>query len=248
MPDAPRIFVVMRHDLRKGRWQNIVQETYLEQIAAGGGVPIPIPRVQGTVDRLDAYGPVHGLLVVEGNDIDTRRYGGADSPPDLIEPPDLERDALEFALIARVLAEGQPYLGVCRGCHAFNIARGGTLYGDVRHELGAALKHVDPDNYDGYRHEIAVVEGTPLHAWVGATRFMANSFHHQGIKTLGEGLAPMCHTSDGLIEGFYDTGHPFRIGLQFHPERHVADDAQCMNVFEAFVTAAKAFFRQGRTD
>ena len=245
MPEAPRIFVVMRHDLRKGRWQNIVQETYLEQIAAHGGAPIPIPRIPGTIDRLDAYGPMHGLLIVEGADIDTRRYGGAACPPDLIEPPDLDRDALEFALIARLLDDGQPYLGVCRGCHAFNIARGGTLYGDVRHETGSTLKHVDPDNYDAYRHEIAIVEGTPLHAWMGATRFMANSFHHQGIRTLGRGLAPMGHTSDGLIEAFYDTEHPFRIGLQFHPERHVADEARCMNVFEALVAAAREYL-EGR--
>ena len=51
----------------------------------------------------------------------------------------------------------------------------------------------------------------------------------------------MCHASDGLIEGFYDPSHPFRMGLQFHPERHAADDGTCMDIFEAFVGAARTF-------
>jgi putative glutamine amidotransferase len=205
-------------------------------------VPIPIPRIEGIVDALDAYGPMHGLMVVEGPDIAIERYGGQVACPyDLIEPPDLGRDAVEFALIERVLDQGQAYLGLCRGCHGMNVARGGTLYGDVRHELGSDLKHVDLEHYDAYRHEITVVEGTPLEGWLGTARFPANSYHHQGIRTLGDGFLPMCHTADGLIEGFYDPRRRFLVGLQFHPERHIVDDGSCGAIFEAFVRAAEDY-------
>ncbi len=247
MHEAPRILVVLRQYLRKGRWQNIVQEAHLEQIIRHGGVPILVPRVEGTLTLLDHYGPMHGLLVFEGNDVGIQRHGrGIECPPELIEEPDLGRDEVEFALIGKLLDEGQPYLGLCRGCHTMNIARGGTLYGDVMHELDSDLKHVDYDDYDGYRHELTIAADTPLHRWLGTTSFMANSYHHQGIRTLGDGLEPMCHTADGLVEGFYDRDHPFRIGLQFHPERHMADDPECMSIFEAFVAAARTFSETGR--
>lgn len=245
MVEAPRILVVLRHYMRKGRWQNIVQEAHLEQILEHGGVPVPVPRLEATVNLLNHYGPIDGLMLVEGRDVAIARYGGqVGCPPGLIEEPDLARDAVEFALIETVLREGQPFLGLCRGAHAMNVALGGTLYGDVVHELGAGLKHVDYDNYDGYRHELSIDPETPLHRWLGTTRFMANSFHHQGVKTLGDGLRPMCRASDGLIEGFWDPTHPFRVGLQFHPERHVVDDGVCMDVFEDFVVAARAFARE----
>ena len=65
-----------------------------------------------------------------------------------------------------------------------NIALGGSLYGDIMWELGSGLKHVDYDNYDGYRHPLAIHSDTPLYRWLKTTEFMANSYHHQGIRTL----------------------------------------------------------------
>ena len=242
MAEAPRIFVVLRQHMRKGRWHSIVQESHLLQIFEHGGVPVAVPRLKATIDLLDHYGPMHGLMIVEGPDIAIERYDGRiECSPERIEEPDLSRDTVEFALIDKVLNEGQPFLGICRGCHAMNIALGGSLYGDIMWELGSGLKHVDYDNYDGYRHPLAIHSDTPLYRWLKTTEFMANSYHHQGIRALGDGLVPMCHASDGLIEGFYDPSHPFRMGLQFHPERHAADDGTCMDIFEAFVGAARTF-------
>ena len=56
----------------------------------------------------------------------------------------------------------------------------------------------------------------------------------------------MGRTADGRVEGFCDSEHRFRIDVQFHPERHSADDPECVNIFQAFAVAARAFSREGR--
>ena len=46
-----------------------------------------------------------------------------------------------------------------------------------------------------------IKEGTPLFRLCGKTHIKANSFHHQAIKRLGEGLEVMATACDGIIEG-----------------------------------------------
>jgi gamma-glutamyl-gamma-aminobutyrate hydrolase PuuD len=58
--------------------------------------------------------------------------------------------------------------------------------------------------------------------------------HHQAIDTLGAGLRPVGHAEDGTIEAVEYTGHPFGLGVQWHPEDDPADD----RLFEAFVAAS----------
>lgn len=116
------------------------------------------------------------------------------------------------------------------------MASGGTLYQDVGKELGReggslpVVSHIDYKNYDGHRHKVRVVEGTPLSSWFkesldGRGEIKVNSYHHQGVKKLATGFVPMAYAEDGLIEGFYDPdGYvpeegKFVMGLQFHPER-----------------------------
>lgn len=93
------------------------------------------------------------------------------------------------------------------------------------------MKHINYDDYDGHRHIIKVVENTPLHNWFEGSinkenmEILVNSYHHQGVKSLGKRFVPMAFAPDGLIEGFYDPEayNPqegkFLVGLQFHPER-----------------------------
>lgn len=88
------------------------------------------------------------------------------------------------------------------------------------------------ENYDGHRHLVKVVQGTPLNKWfkeslVGDNNMemFVNSYHHQGVKQLAKRFVPMAFAPDGLIEGFYDPNNynpdegKFIMGLQFHPER-----------------------------
>ena len=70
-------------------------------------------------------------------------------------------------------------------------------------------------------------------------RMEVNSFHHQAIKKLGEGLKATAKTDDGLIEAVEGTGDQFIIGFQFHPEKLRVNNSNWNKLFKAFIEEAK---------
>ena len=48
--------------------------------------------------------------------------------------------------------------------------------------------------------------------------FEVNSYHHQGLKKIGEGLRVTMRAKDGLAEAFEHESLPY-LGVQWHPER-----------------------------
>eukprot|EP00286_Rhodomonas_abbreviata_P026876 CAMPEP_0181295918 /NCGR_PEP_ID=MMETSP1101-20121128/4410_1 /TAXON_ID=46948 /ORGANISM="Rhodomonas abbreviata, Strain Caron Lab Isolate" /LENGTH=140 /DNA_ID=CAMNT_0023400715 /DNA_START=528 /DNA_END=947 /DNA_ORIENTATION=- len=134
-----------------------------------------------TVDQLDAFtlGGIDGVLLMEGSDIGEQYHPFGEGTSLCSEEmaaiackhaSDVEideaKDALEMTLVRqKVLKEGVPFLGLCRGSQLLNVAMGGTLYCDVTAETGSKVKHIDYDNYDGHRHPISVLPGTPLADW-----------------------------------------------------------------------------------
>lgn len=223
-------------------------EYHLDLIVGYGAVPVIVPRVAGVHMLLESFEPIHGVLLCEGEDIDPSHYEtdvSGLSSNELEEicrlhtsdtAIDKEKDSIELHLAKLCLERNIPYLGICRGSQVLNVACGGTLYQDVEKELSRNGKtdivfHMDYENYDGHRHRVKVVEGTPLSSWFEESlekekmEIEVNSYHHQGVKRLAERFVPMAFASDGLIEGFYDPDayNPdegkFIMGLQFHPER-----------------------------
>lgn len=226
---------------------------------------------------LDSFEPIHGVLLCEGEDVDPSLYGGGGagsgglSAEQLdavrsLHPSDAaidhEKDSIELRLARRCLERNIPFLGICRGSQVLNVACGGTLYQDVDHELpaaAAAVRHINYDNYDGHRHPVRVLPGTPLHEWFAESldgedsRLTVNSYHHQGVRRLAERFVPMAFAPDGLVEGFYDPDayNPgegkFIMGLQFHPERmrkagsDEFDYPGCPMAYQAFVRAVVAY-------
>ena len=225
-------------------------EYHLDLIVGYGAVPVIVPRVSGVHMLLDSFEPIHGVLLCEGEDIDPSWYEedtSCLSQEELEEirrlhvsdtSIDKEKDSIELALAKLCLERNIPYLGICRGSQLLNVACGGTLYQDIGKELSnkgleesEMVMHINYDDYDGHRHEVKVVENTPLHHWFKDSLeddkmdILVNSYHHQGVKRLAQRFVPMAFAPDGLIEGFYDPDayNPeegkFIMGLQFHPER-----------------------------
>lgn len=274
----PRILIVSRRHVRKDKFVDFVGEYHLTLVLRYGACPVIVPRCVGAdttpdeVSRLiDAYEPVHGVLLCEGEDIDLSAWPGALGPDDgglspeqaaavaASHPSDAEvdvaKDLIEFELVRRCTARGIPYLGVCRGSQLLNVYRGGSLYSDIDTQVGGEVRHINYDNYDGHRHPVAVTPGTPLADWFdSATALDVNSYHHQGVRTLAAGLSPMAHSPDGLIEAFYDTSYDpdagyYTVGLQFHPERMqdaegVYDYPGCVGAYESFGRAVRAYARR----
>jgi len=261
-----RVLMVSRRHWRKNKWVDIVGEFHLDLVQENGCAPIVIPRTTRTVNHLAEYLPMDGLIIAEGNDLSDsilQKYGC--SVPGRLEGEkalkwasdtefDVSKDELEFALMRFALSCGCPILTLCRGCQMLNAMRGGTLIGDIETEVNGSITHLmpgDSPNYDSLRHPINVVPGTPLAEWYSdslkdTNELSVNSYHHQGVKELGKGLAEMAHAPDGVLEAFYDSEYNpqagrFVVGLQYHPERMLDDYPGNREVYRQFGIACSAY-------
>ena len=75
---------------------------------------------------------------------------------------------------------------------------------------------------------------------VHAHSIEVNSLHHQAVRRLGAGFEPCGVASDGLIEAAALSGHPFCLGVQWHPERMWEKSDSDRAIFTAFVEACRA--------
>jgi gamma-glutamyl-gamma-aminobutyrate hydrolase PuuD len=234
----PVVVVVANRTTRKNKLIDYVGEFHLELLAQLGAFPAIVPVVDGTLVLLPQYiEHMAGLLLVEGDDVEPRRFAARKANFKYVHETLPLKDEIEIRLLRHALRSGLPILGICRGSQLLNVVCGGTLYGDVQKEKGTERKHIDLENYDTYRHPISVEAGTPLARWYRRKALNVNSYHHQGIRELASRFRPMAHADDGLIEAFYDPEAAFVVGLQFHPERMLKDYAGNLNVWKAFTAA-----------
>lgn len=203
-------------------------------VVAAGGVPLaidcrdPQPHIADLVARLD------GLVISGGGDVDARRYGGDPADP-LLRGVNPHRDDAEIAALDTAVARGLPVLAICRGAQLVNVARGGTLHVDLGRDLPSELRHRESEEALGEPlHDVEVVAGTTLAAWTGGGTIGVNSQHHQGIRTLADGLVPSAYAPDGLVEAFEHP--PTRLtAIQWHPEVLWPSQAHALDLLRGFV-------------
>ncbi|MCB0008878.1 MAG: gamma-glutamyl-gamma-aminobutyrate hydrolase family protein, partial [Anaerolineales bacterium] len=73
---------------------------------------------------------------------------------------------------------------------------------------------------------------------MGATQVATYSGHHQGVKTLAQGLKVAASASDGIVEAIEHPGMPWLIGVQWHPEITAAEDPTQQRLFDELVAEA----------
>jgi putative glutamine amidotransferase len=102
----------------------------------------------------------------------------------------------------------------------------------MEHDPGAAR--------DARVHEIVVEPGSRLSAALGATTLSANSFHHQALDRVADGLRVTARAPDGLIEGVEWEGDEWwALGVQWHPEELVEGSERWdRELFAALIRAA----------
>jgi gamma-glutamyl-gamma-aminobutyrate hydrolase PuuD len=231
----PAVLVVTRRTTRKNKYIDYVGEYHLELLIRTRILPVMVPVVEGTLALLPQYmRGMKGLLLVEGEDVEPKRYKSLPANFKYLEKTHPLKDDIEIRLIRHAMRHRLPILGICRGSQLVNVVCGGTLYGDVQKEKKTHRRHIDYHNYDTYRHPVAVVPNTPLAKWYRERSIRVNSYHHQGIRDLARRLKPMAHADDGLIEAYYDPTADFVVGLQFHPERMLAEYPGNLLVWKAF--------------
>jgi gamma-glutamyl-gamma-aminobutyrate hydrolase PuuD len=234
----PAVLVVTRRTIRRNKCIDYVGELHLELLIHLRTLPLMVPVVKGTSSCLRQYmEQMNGLLLVEGEDIEPRRYKAEKANFEYVEKTHPLKDEIEIRVLRYALRHKLPILGICRGAQLLNVVCGGTLYGDVQKEKISELKHIDYQRYDTYRHPIRVAPGTPLEEWYRRRALTVNSYHHQGIRRLASRFKPMAFAEDELIEGYYDPRADFLVGLQFHPERMLDEYDGNRRVWQAFGSA-----------
>jgi putative glutamine amidotransferase len=159
-----------------------------------------------------------GLLFTGGGDVHPKFYGMESHLPDT-QGVDEARDTFEFDLIDKALDSDLPILAVCRGMQVLNVYLGGTLHVDLSKE--GFNNHLSSGNRVT-RHSLSVVPHSMLHAVNGSTMAEVNSYHHQAVDRLGNGLVTTSISEDGVVESVewaLKEGMPFLAGVQWHPER-----------------------------
>jgi len=210
---------------------------YMDGIMAAGGLPIVLPFADTPEDAAALADTMDGLLLTGGHDVDPTRYGEA--PSALCENPNAARDTLEYLLLDAMLAMEKPVLGICRGIQLLNVYLGGTLYQDIPTDMGVQVVHAQKPPYDTPSHTVAVSADTPLYTIVKKPVMAVNSYHHQGIRMLADGLVPMAHADDGLVEAVYMPDQRFVLAIQWHPEFSYRKDDDQRQLFRAFVDACR---------
>jgi putative glutamine amidotransferase len=208
--------------------------TYLRGLEAAGALPVVMPPVpdeaiEPLFDRLD------GICLSGGPDLDPEAYGARPHPNLGPTEPDLDR--VELAMARRADAREMPILAICRGTQALNVARGGTLHQHLP-ELGSEIAHRQREPGDQATHHVEIDPGSRLASLLEATELDVNSFHHQAIDELGEGLRVSATAPDGTIEGIEDPARDFLVGVQWHAETLVERPYEA-SLFRSFVEACR---------
>lgn len=222
-------------------------QTYFNAVSAAGGIPLLLnphmseAAIEQCMDALD------GLLLAGGGDVDPRHFG---------QEPVMEigeiipvRDQLEFALIrAADSRRPMPVLGICRGLQVMNVSAGGTLYQDLPTQYRSAgvqlLGHSQDDSVNATAHSVRLETASQLRNLLGADVLAVNSMHHQAVQKTGRGYRAVAFSEDGVVEAIEHTGHPFRLAVQWHPER--MSDAASLRLFEGFIDSALQYRRSKR--
>ena len=218
-----------------------LRDDYVRAVETAGGLPFVLaPGKPEDAPALAAeyLDRVQALLLSGGADIDPALYGEARHPTVKRVYP--ERDAFELALCREALRRDMPILAICRGHQLLNVATGGTLVQDIASQVKAAAVH-DPDQERWERcHDVALLPGTRLREILGQERVAVNSFHHQAVKVMGQGLVLSARgCDDGVIEGMEMPDRKFVIGVQWHPESFWDRPPGFQPLFQALVNAAR---------
>lgn len=134
------------------------------------------------------------------------------------------------------------------------------LAGVTGGKLSAKLPTTPTDHWAGADkesvcHPIDITDGSLLSSLLKMKTVGVNSRHREGVVTISDKLTISAKSPDGVIEAIEVTGHPFALGVQWHPEvfditqpkkgsQHADHIKASRRLFKGFVAAAKTYQKQ----
>jgi putative glutamine amidotransferase len=213
---SPIVAVTATNERPGDRARVRVNRAYTDAIVAAGMIPLIVPPVPEAMAAgiLDA---VTGLVLTGGEDIDPVHFGAPRHAA--TGPANDDRDRCELALAREAARRRMPTLAICRGVQVLNVALGGTLIQHIPDELGTGIDHDAESSRSERVHPVSIASGSRLSGIVRSTPIETNSFHHQSVGRLGEGLCTAASSPDGVIEAVECADRAWwAVGVQWHPE------------------------------
>ena len=205
---------------------NSIEEVYSRAVSDNGGLPVLIPTVENQTDYLKSIvSRIDGLLIPGSRDMDPRHY--KQEPHPKLNPMNEERTAAEYVVLESALEKKLPILGICGGMQFINVFFGGSLYQDIKDLIENPLEHEK-----GAVHPVEIKENTSLIEIVEEKNFTVNSYHHQAVKDIGNGLDVNAVSPDGIVEGLESEEHSL-LAVQWHPE--LEDSETSKRIFKHFL-------------
>jgi putative glutamine amidotransferase len=204
-----------------GVWEEIPAvispASYVRAVQRAGGRAFLLPPDPEDAEHPNSVLELLDALVVTGGagDLDPTLYGDERHPE--TGPVQEERDAYELALVRGALGREMPLLGICRGMQILNVAYGGTIEQHLPDVLGHEEHRHTPGTFAD--HEVRLERNSLAARAAGAGRTPVKSHHHQGIKSVGSGLAVTGRAAeDDAVEAIEDPSCSFVLGVLWHPE------------------------------
>jgi len=133
-------------------------------------------------------------------------------PTDVSWTPEKSRFPIDSALMNVFLEQRKPIFAICGGMQ--------VLAGVLGCKLGEVEGHSFPYTQT---HKLQLTNGTQLSEIIGSPTVEICSRHREQILEISENVLVSARTEDNVVEGIEAKGHPFAIGIQGHPERHLSD-------------------------
>jgi len=214
----------------------VTGRNYAQAVVAAGGLPLLAPTVDAAL--APAYlARADALLLTGGVDVDPAHFGEPPRPG--LGRVDGQRDAFELALYRAFRVAGRPILGVCRGIQLINVAEGGTLHQHLP-DVAGLFQHRQVDLGGAPSHAVQLERRSRLAMAYGTTDIRVNSYHHQGLDAVPDGLRAVGSSGDGLIEAVEGIGGGLLVGVQWHPEMSWRDHPSSLAPFRLLVEAARS--------
>ena len=220
-----------------------VDERMREVIESAGGLAVVIPHSNDPDSWRAAYEIVDAIVMMGGPDVSAEAYGATPHP--LTKPGHAGVDTTELGLARACAARrqaGARHLprqpGAQRGRRAARSCRTSPRRALRSCTWASGCASWTSRRATSTRSRCSPARGSP--SWLGAGSHVVNSYHHQAVDRLGDGLRTSAVAPDGTIEAIESVNGTFALGLQWHNEFHMRGDERYARPLQALVSAARA--------
>lgn len=212
---------------------------YFEAIERAGGLPIALPYSEALQE--DYLNLVDGVLI-PGGSMAKPLHWYEDGTTEL-PYAEIPRSKSDIWYAEQCMARKIPFLGICEGMQVLAGVLGCVLTAKVQESYGTDLPHVSrPSNERAKGHDIKIKDRTLLSSILKVETLNTNTLHREAVRKGSDKVVVSATAVDGVIEAIEahpEMGHPFALGVEWHPEFFITPDAADFNIFTAFVRACK---------